>query len=518
MKKKLFAFVAIIFLPLLMLQGGTGRQDRLLGQEYFDSVHSRGMFVARTAGASILTVSIIHPASSQQTSTDQIALDLPLAGAVEAVTAGPQAAVSTFVVCGRNSAGKGVLYLVREGATGFGLSGSAYTETGSDFCGLSYSASTGRLYVFDAGKNRIIWADLSPSATILPTSWQVGLSGGSMPVVSDPGDYQIGMMLDGAEPELRMTRLLPGVGPGPEDSYRIIHKQSGFALETVVGRAGRAGSIASLGIVAEDPNLLVELRGPATSQIKIESLLTGQVFATTVTDQSGSATTSVLMAFQLGDVVGARTFGWPELNAPFYAPYRSWGSPDALTLGVMEPLGPYLGVPSYLGNVDYQVGLDVEVGNPSQFAGNRNAWLAVGTEGDIQSLGSGRYLLNSPVVYGLSVLIDNEYPRAAVYKELPIPNDPSLTGSTVCYQWWIEDTGGIIKLGNIAQVMIRGGAAGMPALLSTAPGPRKKVALPAKKRRRVNALAVDSWLSRISGRLAPAKRLITVNNILRRGR
>ena len=453
--------------------------DRQLIKVVDDSSLGRMIAVATDAYASA-SVSVSIYVNAVETSSSSLATGISSVRGVDYVQEDLGSAVKGIVLCGFDPLGGGRIEYHRETTAGSGswiLSG-VYTVSTKEFVDVAYSHTLDRLFVLEASAPGLLYANMLASATQLPASFtavDAGLAG--VPVT----EYR---MVVGDEAQgscdLHITRQI-GLAVTKDFFVNYIVRATAAGAASIVGQETKLGVrtlIVSHGLemrydVASSSWLpaQVSLHGRPKSSIELVSDDTGHVYASGVADSNGDLTLTV-SDFVLGDWVGSRVSGSGVIQPPVLVPFRRWGTVDPLLLGTQRPLGAYLGGLFWVGNDYFTPSLKIEMANPVADEGYHQAWLAVGSSQDVVHLGADRWYLNAPAVYATTfpIVKSDVFSATSASQLLPIADDANLLGMKVCYQWWIMDTDGVVKVGNIVEVQLRPAPAALQSQSSAKSG------------------------------------------------
>ncbi len=399
---------------------------------------------------------------------------------------------STLVFAGATASNQGELRLFHDSGNGFALS-STYTEAGSDFVGVAYSRARQRLYLLDSLKQRIIYADMSSASTALPQLWSVLVTSQQLPGLAGVSDYRLSLSKasDGPAPILAAhpLRAYPG------DTFTIT--DSATVPTSVIPGDHSVARIMDAHVTSSAASLTV--KGPPGVSVDVESAITGMSYGSAITAMNGVAAVPLQPGIVLGDIVVARRAG-AVAGTPYFCSFQRWGFSESLSMGIaIEDIGRACSMNAWTNNAIFGVNAFLKytgTPNPSNFA----ASLVVGTESDVYAIGGGQYALFGSAVFQSTAYVDpGRLPVGFATADLPIPGDQTLVGTTVCFQWWIND-GPAIRVSNVACILIRD-AEFVPASPAALSRGRPGTLTPRRTSNSETRRALAEWLRKCGARI-----------------
>ncbi len=367
------------------------------------------------------------------------------------------ATMLSTVVSGRTGNLGQLMLVARQGAT---LSVTPlHTETGADFGGVAHSATLNRLYVFDAVVGRILWVPYTAGQTSLGP-WSLLTDASSTPELGLPGVCLTSLMHveDGPSPALVLT---------PQNWWSDI--------PTVRVQVTTTGPVATIENAPPSEPILkisshmvpnstsVEVTGYAGELVEIvrADAQPPTIIGSGVIDTSGTATitTSPLL---WGRIYAARSPGG-DSQPPFDSPSVLSGTPDMTPIGQMRSLRfQFPAHCAFLGHDHFQIPVRIDVDTASVTPpATYSAVMNVGVLGisniiPIPTLENpGRVLLSGLADYSTNVLYDDVGIPPIGSVKFPLPNDDSLAGAVLLFQWLIVFSPTDVRVSDVIGYMVR---------------------------------------------------------------
>jgi hypothetical protein len=346
----------------------------------------------------------------------------------------------------------GVLAVLQRNPVAHALHGT-FSSPGSDFVGVAYAEAIQVLYLLDAGQNLLLKASYAPGSAV-PTNWTTLLTGSQFPPLLDA--FHLELSIEEITPAGTVTlRLDPHDSPSLLEFHKVVDGPGGVVSESVNGvpRPFLSGGT----LIATSLPATVSVRGTASTSAELVCLETGLVVASGILGPNGHADLQLSTALQAGRVYATRSGSSGDLNPPFRVAIRSWGAASSLGNGSsIRPFDDGAGMTAFVDNEFYSLGLVLDHTNPNTAIApaQYQAILVLGGEFDIVQLGPS-FVLVSPIALTTTATVDSPNLPGVAQVNFPIPDDPSLIGSTICFQWWVESSPGVFVSSEIAGVVVR---------------------------------------------------------------
>lgn len=332
---------------------------------------------------------------------------------------------------------------------------SAFNLPGADFAGIAYDPTGGQLYVLNCAANAILRATWD-GGSALPATWSVWVTSVEVTDLQAAQEHHLKLLpADDTSP----ARVY--MGPWPElyeGEAIVLSGEPGSVIATQFSwlDLSKVAQIRADQRTVSEAGTTIAVGAPSGTSVEVVHLGSGSVIGSgTVPPGQNSVLVGASTGFLIGEKYVARKFGDPSFSYQGLFCMRRYGFPESYSDGaqlerITNPED------FWVGNADFML-----VGGVTKTPAPTSDIALTGYLGIAVRSSQG----TDPVVpYGSNMLLVTDVFVAAhgriassgqglIHGEVPIPNDPSLEGAVVLFQYWMIDGPGI-RLGEVVGIKI----------------------------------------------------------------